>query len=533
MNRPNVLEALSDNIKIDPEKCIQCGKCVDTCILDNLRMKLAPCRQACPLGVNAQGYIQLIARGEEDKAREVVRETLPFPEIISRICDAPCERNCHRNAVTGQPVSIRSLKRYLFENDQKEQSVIPKKADPSGKRIAIVGSGPAGMLAAFDLAIAGHGVTVFESDPKPGGLLHRVIPAFRLPEAVLDREMDVLSILGVDVQCGIRVGQDRAIDDLENSFDAVILSTGLGGQLRLDVPGEDSKGVMQGLDFLEAAKHGNAEKLSGNIVVIGGGNAAVDTARVARRLGAEKVTIISLEMRDDLPASEEELNRALDDGVALECGMGVDRILEKSGKVSGVTLKRCLTVFDQNGCFLPSFDYDDIMTIPADRVIVSIGQSQDTLEGIFPDKLPIDSLTLQTARQKIFVAGDCFYGPTSVIHAMGSGRQAAVSVDRFLKGEHLKFNRAYAGPIVTDFEIDTSRGSDDDRVKPQLRPFKEPGDFNEIEQPYSIDEARKEARRCYSCGGPFGQHRTCWFCLPCEVECPEEALWVEVPYLLR
>ena len=533
MNRPNVLEALSDNIKIDPEKCIQCGKCVDTCILDNLRMKLAPCRQVCPLGVNAQGYIQLIARGEEDKAREVVGETLPFPEIVSRICDAPCERNCHRNDVTGQPVSIRALKRYLFENDQREQAVVPKKADPSGKRIAVVGSGPAGMMAAFDLAIAGHGVTVFESNEKPGGLLRSVIPVFRLPEAVLDREMDVLSLLGVDVQCGIRVGQDRFLNDLENSFDAVILSTGLGGPLRLDVPGEDSKGVMQGLDFLEAAKQGNAEKLSGNIVVIGGGNAAVDTARVARRLGAEKVIMISLELRDDLPASEEELSRALDDGVALECGMGIDRILEKSGKVSGVTLKRCLTVFDQNGCFLPSFDYDDTMTIPADSVIVSIGQSQDTLEGIFPDELPVDSLTLQTARQKIFVAGDCFYGPTSVIHAMGSGRQAAVSVDRFLKGEHLKFNRAYAGPIVTDFEIDTGRGSDDDRVKPQLHLFKEPGDFNEVEQPYSIDEARKEARRCYSCGGPFGQHRTCWFCLPCEVECPEEALWVEVPYLLR
>lgn len=533
MNKPNVLEALSDNIKIDMEKCIQCGKCVDTCILDNLRMKLAPCRQACPLGVNAQGYVQLIARGEEDKAREMVRETLPFPEIISRICDAPCERKCHRNAVTGQPVSIRALKRYLFENDQSEQVAIPEKAGPSGKRIAIVGSGPAGMLAAFDLAIAGHGVTVFESDQKPGGLLRRVIPTFRLPEAILDREMDMLARLGVDLQCGVRVGSDRTLDDLENSFDAVILSTGLGGQLRLNVPGEDLEGVMPGLYFMESSKHGHVAKLSGNIVVIGGGNAAVDTARVARRLGAEKVTMISLETRDGLPASEEELNRALDDGVELECGMGIDRILEKSGKVSAVALKRCLTVFDQNGCFLPSFDCDDTMNIPADRVIMSIGQSQDTLEGIFPDDLSVDPMTLQTGRQKVFVAGDCFSGPTSVIHAMGSGRQAAVSVDRFLKGEHLKFNRAYAGPIVTEFEIDIGRGSDDDRVKPRLHPFKEPGDFKEVEQPYSIDEARKEAGRCYSCGGPFGQHRTCWFCLPCEVECPEEALWVEVPYLLR
>ena len=212
---------------------------------------------------------------------------------------------------------------------------------------------------------------------------------------------------------------------------------------------------------------------------------------------------------------------------------GIDRILEKNGQVSGVSLKRCIAVFDQNGCFLPSFDCDDTSILPADRVIIAIGQSSDTLEGIFSEDLSVDSLTLQTGRQKVFVAGDCFSGPTSVIHAMGSGRQAAVSVDRFLKGEHLKYNRAYAGPIVTEFEIDTRRGSADDQVTPRLRPFQKPGDFNEEEQPYDTDEARKEAGRCYSCGGPFGLHRTCWFCLPCEVECPEEALWVEVPYLLR
>ena len=176
------------------------------------------------------------------------------------------------------------------------------------------------MLAAFDLAIAGHSVTVFESDQKPGGLLRRVIPAFRLPEVILDREMDMLSRLGVEMRCGIQIGPERTLDDLENSFDAVILSTGLGGRVKLDVPGEDSEGVLQGLDLMEAAKHGNAGNLSGDIVVIGGGNAAVDTARIARRLGAERVTIISLETRDDLPASKEALNRALGDGVALECG---------------------------------------------------------------------------------------------------------------------------------------------------------------------------------------------------------------------
>jgi NADPH-dependent glutamate synthase beta subunit-like oxidoreductase len=290
---------------------------------------------------------------------------------------------------------------------------------------------------------------------------------------------------------------------------------------------------MQGLDLMASAKQGRAEKLTGRAVVIGGGNAAVDTAQIALRLGAEKVNIISLEDREDLPVFEEELLRALRDGINLECGRGVDHILEHDGKVSGVVLSRCLSVFDQDGCFLPSFDCEDTITIKADHVIVSIGQTGDTLNWASADEMKADPLTLQTRREKVFLAGDCFSGPSSVIRAMGSGRQAAVSIDRFLKGEHLKFNRAYAGPVVTEFDIDTSKGSEADRVIPLFDTFKDQSNFNEAEHPYTTDQARIEAGRCYSCGIPFGQYRTCWFCLPCEVECPEEALWVEVPYLLR
>lgn len=531
MDRLNLLEALSDNITIDHDKCVYCGICVDRCVLDNLRMKLAPCRQACPLGVNAQGYVRLIARGEEAKAREQVLTSLPFPEILGRICDHPCESGCHRKAVTGEAVAIRALKRYLFSGECAVP--VPEKAEATGRRVAVVGSGPAGLIAAYDLAVKGHEIVVFEAGEKSGGLLDRVIPLFRLPRETVTREIGLLDSLGVEFRCGEIVGENPTMAELEVDFDAIIVATGLGGSKTAGMEGEDLGGVHRGLSFLEAARNGEGPDLKGSVAVIGGGNAAVDTAQTALRLGAGSVSIISLESRNELPAFEHEVLQAASEGVSFECAWGPVRILGESGKVTGIELKRCLSVFDDEGRFNPCFDDRQKQTIRCDHVIIAIGQAGDALD-MFPEELKsADAVTLQTEREKVFLAGDCFSGPSSVVGAMASGRRAAVSVDRLLREESLTYNREYQGPVVTDFEIDITGAVDRARVKLPAHKFEGAGDFKEIEQTLTREQAMAEAERCYSCGTPFGRYRNCWFCLPCEVSCPEEALWVEVPYLLR
>ncbi|MFZ7126414.1 MAG: FAD-dependent oxidoreductase [Desulfobacterales bacterium] len=531
MDRLNLLEALSDNITIDHDKCIYCGICVDRCILDNLRMKLAPCRQACPLGVNAQGYVRLIARGEDEKAREQVLKDLPFPELLGRICDHPCESNCHRKTVTGEPVAIRALKRYLFPGSDSVPA--PEKSAPTGRRVAVVGSGPAGLTAAFDLAVKGHDVVVLEAAEKPGGLLDRVIPAFRLPEETVFREIGLLESLGVEFRCGVRVGEKPSLEDLEEEFDAVIVAAGLGGSKAAGVEGEELSGVYTALSLLESARKGKGPELKGRVVVIGGGNAAVDSAQTALRLGAASVTVVSLESRGELPAFEHEVLQAVSEGVSLDCAWGPVRITGEGGRAAGVELRRCTAVFDEQGCFNPCFDDGDRREIACDYVVMAIGQAGDALEKFPADLGSADPLTLQTARERVFLAGDCFSGPSSVVRAMASGRRAAESVDRLLAGQSLTYNRDYAGPVVTDFEIDTSRGADRPRVNPPAHRFQGGGDFQELERTLTPEEARAEAGRCYSCGTPFGMYRNCWFCLPCEVSCPEDALWVEIPYLLR
>jgi NADPH-dependent glutamate synthase beta subunit-like oxidoreductase len=538
MREKNMLEALSDNIVVDMDKCTFCGVCVETCILDNLRMALAPCRQACPLGVNCQGYVQLILRGQNEEALAVLRETLPFPGILARVCSHPCEDQCHRKETTGQAVAIRALKRYLVESSTSAEPPLPDMQDDTKYKVAILGSGPAGMTAAYDLRQRGHQVTIFDKESEPGGMLRWAIPEFRLPTDILKQEVGLLERMGVKIECGKKLGQDITLDGLKNEYDAVVLAMGAGKAMPLKIEGSGLAGIFSGLSILKEVRNGNTTQLSGAVVVIGGGNSAVDAAQTALRLGADAVTVIALETENELPAFEHAVSEARAEGVAFECGWGPLRFLENSGRVSGIKLNRCLSVLNQNGEFSPCFDNSQTMTVEADTVILAIGQTRD-LSGIAGSPLAqsgglqSDPLTLQTADEKIFAAGDLVSGPSSVVDAMAAGRRAAESVDRFLKGEHLAYGRAYPGPVETEFTIDTSRGAASDRIDPPVRAFTGLGDFKEIGGCLSDDAARTEASRCYSCGKPFGKYRTCWFCLPCEVECPHQALWVEVPYLLK
>jgi NADPH-dependent glutamate synthase beta subunit-like oxidoreductase len=256
MKRINMLESLSDNILIDKDKCVVCGICVERCILDNLRMKLSPCRHACPLGANCQGYIQSIARGEEAKGMQLIRETLPFPGILGRVCSQPCESRCHRKEMEGAPVAVRALKRYLADREDSAQVPLPPISPPSGKTVAIVGSGPSGMMAAYDLRVRGHDVTIFDAASAPGGMLRWAIPEFRLPVEVLDREIGLLPRMGIIFKYGVAFGPDKSIEDLKSDFNAVIVATGCPAHLTLGAEGENRPGIYHGLPFLRSIRAG-------------------------------------------------------------------------------------------------------------------------------------------------------------------------------------------------------------------------------------------------------------------------------------
>ncbi|SHI11340.1 NADPH-dependent glutamate synthase beta chain [Desulfofustis glycolicus DSM 9705] len=528
----NMLTALSDNIVIDKDKCIFCGKCIDTCILDNLRMKIAPCTKACPLGVNCQGYVQLIGRGFEEEALEEVEKSLPFPTILGRLCSAPCEAACHRRAVTGEAVSIRALKRYLTDRLQDRQPVTPEIKAATGKRCLVIGAGPAGMMAAYVLRLEGHDVTMIDAAAEPGGMLRWGVPEFRFPKSYLDREIHRLEQMGIDIQCNMAVGLEVQFSDLVKQYDAVIVATGCPEPKYLGMDNENAMGITHALPFLIQMRAGRPPEVGRKVVVVGGGEVAFDVAQTALRLGAESVSVYCLETRNELLADPHIVRIAENEGVVLNTGFGPTRILVRDGHFCGLELHNCTRVYDENDNFSPRFG-DIITTCEADTLIVAIGQTR-TPGGLIKKGLQYNELTYRLeGYDTVFVAGDFASGPATIVEGMRSGREAAISVIRLLQGQHLSYERAYEGPVVTEYAISTDRGSALERTAIPVRHSKGPGDFHEVEQTFSEEQAAAEASRCYSCGSPVGRFRTCWFCLPCEVECPTDALYVQIPYLLR
>lgn len=530
--RMNLLEALSDNIKVDKEKCTFCGICVETCILDNLRMKLAPCRQDCPLKVNCQGYVRMILRGQEAEALAMVERELPFPGILGRLCSAPCEGTCHRKSVAGEAVAIRRLKQYLVEANADKEWSPPDRVPATGKRIAVVGAGPAGMVAAWDLLVRGHGVTIFDAEPEPGGMLRWAVPEFRLPPEELTADWARLDALGVEFRGGTVLGKDFSLEELSGRYDAVIVALGCPKAKKLGLKGEDVEGVFHALDFLREIRAGGTPEVGAKVVVIGGGEVALDAAHSALRLGAASVTLAFLESEAIMPASPEALALARSEGIELEPSWGPTRIVVEGGRARGVEFQRCLAVYDEGGAFAPSFDDCTLHSLEAETVIIAVGQESDPA-ACGPAAVGCDPVTLQTAIGNVFLAGDAASGPSTIVRAMASGREAAESAHRLITGEHLTYGRAYPGAVETEFDIDTQGASDAPRIAPKWRACGGKGDFAAVEEGLTREEAVREAGRCYSCGQPFGKYRTCWFCLPCEVECPHDAMWVEIPYLLR
>jgi NADPH-dependent glutamate synthase beta subunit-like oxidoreductase len=530
----NLLTSLNDNIRIDRNKCTACGRCVEVCILDNLRLQLSPCRQACPVGMNCQGYIHHVAQGRMDKGLEKVKEAIPFGGILGRVCSRPCEAACNRLKVDGQAVAIRDLKRFL--SDQDRIPPVPERAAEFPATVAIVGAGPAGLTAAFYLRGAGFKVTLFDRESEPGGLMRWGIPEFRLPLEILERELRFVKATGIDFRGNCTLGRDLDLQDLQHRFDAVLVAVGACDQVKLGIPGEDSPHVLPALEFLKKAREKKAAAPGNRVVVIGGGNAAMDAAQTALRMDARNVAVVCLEKREEMPAFPWSIAEAEEEGVSIHNGWGPQAFRFKEERLTTVSFRKCTALYDKTGQFFPAYDESQGMHLLCDTVIVAIGQR--TQSGLVDPSwsragtIVCDPVTLRIEKSKVFVAGDFMKGPRTLVEAMGQGKEAAVSIERMLKGEDLHYERGNGKPLEVQFEPDWSRALKRSRIAMPTLPLARRKGFEEVARGLSGDEAVAEAERCLDCGLPFGL-RTCWFCLPCEIECPEEALYVEVPYLLR
>ena len=533
------------NIRINQDLCYACGICVDRCIMDNLSLSTAPCRQECPLNLNCQGYIRLIAQGKEEEAAQELRKYTPFGVILGRVCSRPCESACERDRnFKDGAVHIRALKRYLADTYPDIALSPPDETKPdSGHKAAVIGSGPAGLMAAYQLRADGHHVTVFEAEDKPGGFLRHAIPSFRLPVEEVDRAVDYLEAMGVVFKTGYAVGREISFEELD-AYDAVVVAVGATAGRELDIPPANLTGVLSGLDILKKAKGGTVSAFDGqSVVVVGGGNTAVDCALVCRMSGAGKVKIVCLENPHQMPAYAQELREAVEAGITIENCWGVSAMSPTDEDRILLSLARCLTVFDSDGQFNP--ELDDTCTLhelTADVVVMAIGQQVDT--GNLPADLfdadtrhmSADALTLQaSSRINVFVCGDCLTGPSSVVHAMAAGKEAAISADRFLKGESLGYGRDdYTNNgWIRDYEVSTRQCTGGSRGKVDRVPVDQRSLTRETDQTLTPEQARKEAERCLSCGRSFESNRTCWYCLPCEIECPVDALEVRMPYQVR
>ncbi len=488
------------------------------------RAGTSPCTFDCPAGIKAHGYVALVRSGKYEEAFALVAEATPLVGSLGRACYAPCEGACSRGSLEG-PVPIRRLKRFVADTHYASDSGkrIPVQA-PNGKSVAVVGSGPAGLTAAWQLARLGYRVKLFEAAPRPGGMLRLAIPEYRLPNAVVDQDVDNVTALGIEVATGTRV---ENLEELrQDGYDAILLATGTHKAVDLKVPGADQAGIGSALAFLRALKLGQPDDLTGKTVaVIGGGNVAIDAARSARRLGASAVHLVSLETRPEMPAHAFEVEEALAEGIVPHHSWGVRRF-HGHGTVRGLELQRCTAVFDASGRFSPQYDETAREDLACDAVILAIGMLAEG--GAFTPALPVNRngtvqanpRTLQTEVPYIFAAGDVVSGPSMITQAAGEGRRAATMIDCWLRGEDLKAaGREPSLPPIEKGEV-IGRQQHYERRDPLPAPkalSAGPADFAEIEPPLSEDEARYGAGRCLDCG-------VCSECHECVHACPAGAI---------
>ncbi|MFQ3549781.1 MAG: FAD-dependent oxidoreductase [Armatimonadota bacterium] len=479
---------------------------------------LTCCQRACPAGTDVSSYIALLANGQMSKALDIIREENPFPSICGRVCDHECEGRCRRGE-SDEPVAIRALKRFLADKDRETRKKWPKKAVITrSEKVAVIGSGPAGLTAASDLTRDGFEVTVFESLPKAGGMMRFGIPDYRLPQDILDYDIEYLTKLGVNIITNKTLGEDLSLNELKkDGYKAVILATGAHGCRPLTIFDRDNKssvidtnskkGIMLGIDFLRKVKLGNKFQIGKNIAVIGGGDVAMDTARTALRLGAKNVHLFCLEQRDEMPAHEWEIKEALDENIIFHCGWGPIEILGDE-KVTGMKFAECTSVFNSEGKFSPEFNFFNTEELELDTIIASVGQyaifshsDEDGIE-VLPNRLyKTNTETLQTSVNWIFAAGDAAYGTSTVIRAVASGHKAAWSVKEYLDGVKVTGNWQ---PKIRDIRIDRAdipydweerKAVKEDELSPEERVKS----FTEVKLGLSEEAAIAEALRCMRC----------------------------------
>jgi heterodisulfide reductase subunit A-like polyferredoxin len=537
---------------VDPAKCTGCGDCAKVCpvgVLDEFNLGLAeskaisrlypqaipstfaikkldraPCAVTCPAEIQVQGYVQLIKAGKPAEALKLIMERLPLPGVLGRVCPHPCEEKCRRKEVD-QPVAICSLKRYASDTVNVEDIPLPQ-AEPRGEKVAIVGGGPAGMTCAYHLALRGYRSTVFEALPKAGGMLRVGIPDYRLPKNILDQEIDNILRLGVELKTNTAMGRDFTLNDLKKQgYKAIFLGVGCHVGSKMNVPGEDAEGVVQGVDFLRRQALGEPQPVGKKLAVIGGGNVAMDVACTARRLGSD-VTIVYRRSRDEMPAHAHEIEQAYCEGVQLEYLAAPVEVVVKNGKVTGLKVQRMeLGEPDASGRRSPVPIPGSEYVLDVDMVVPAIGQKANLsfLEdsGIKLSKwgtIEVDEITYQTSKPGVFAAGDVHTGPWIAIEAVGGGIEAAESIDRFLRGIDMKEGRQEGKEAHKRW----AELPKDEEGAPRVEMATLPPEvscqcFDEIAKGYTQAQAEAEASRCLNCG-------ICSECMQCVAACQAGAI---------
>lgn len=502
----------------------------------------APCKTACPAHIAVQGYLKLAKEGRYDDALALIKKDNPLPAVCGHVCNRRCEDACTRGTVD-EAVAIDEVKRFLAERDlNAETRYIPKKTIPSLKggfdeKIAIIGAGPAGLSCAYYLALTGYKPTIFEKNEEPGGMLRYGIPSYKLEKDLLAAEIDVIQELGVEI------GKDITIEELrEQGYKGFYVAIGCQRGRKPGITGENAKGTYAAVDFLREAGAKESFALEGDVVVVGGGNVAIDAARISSRCVDAKISMFCLEQRENMPASKEEIAEALEEGIELNCGWGPKEVLEEDGKVAGVVFKKCIRVLDEQGRFSPEYDEEQTVTIPCKHVIFSVGQAIEW--GNMLDNLDLkrrsnggalaDKLTYQTSEPDIFVGGDVYTGPRFAIDAIAAGREGAISLHRYVH-ENCTLT---IGRNRRDFvELDKNNISVEsyDTSKRQI-PAKadekaQAATFRDLSHSLTEEQVKAETSRCLSCGASVVDPNKCIGCGVCTTKCVFDAIHLhrEIP----